>query len=620
MSTQTGNQQAADLILMNARIATQDERRPTASAAAIKDGRFITVGSDEEVMSHRSDGAEVIDAGGKTVIPGLIDSHMHPIRGGLNYNMELRWDGVPSLADALRMLKEQAQRTPAPQWVRVVGGWTEFQFAERRMPTLDEINEAAPDTPVFVLHLYDRALLNGAALRAVGYTKDTPEPPGGEIQRDNQGNPTGLLIASPNAMILYSTLAKGPKLSREDQTNSTRLFMRELNRFGVTSAIDAGGGFQNFPDDYEVVNELHGRGEMTVRLAYNLFTQKPKQELSDFQRWTGMTRPGEGDDFYRMNGAGEMLVFSAADFEDFLQPRPDMQPVMEEELKAVIRHLAENRWPFRIHATYDETITRILNVYEEVNRDVPFEGLHWFLDHCETISDRNIERVRALGGGIAVQDRMAFQGEYFVERYGQQQAQRTPPIRRMLEMGVPVGAGTDATRVSSYNPFVALYWLVTGNTIGGLNLYPESNRMDRSEALRLYTVGSSWFSGEEGKKGSIAPGQLADLAVLSADYFSIPEEQIKSLESVLTLVGGKVVYGAGEFEKLGPPPLPVSPDWSPVKYYGGYAHAGATQGSAVKHQAHRSLHDHVHSLGAKAHRWVLGESGLWGLGCECMAF
>jgi predicted amidohydrolase YtcJ len=321
-----------------------------------------------------------------------------------------------------------------------------------------------------------------------------------------------------------------------------------------------------------------------------------------------------------MNGAGEMLVFSAADFEDFLQPRPDMQAVMEDELKAVIRHLAENRWPFRIHATYDETITRVLNVYEEVNRDVPFEGLHWFLDHCETISDRNIERVRRLGGGIAVQDRMAFQGEYFVERYGQEQAQRTPPIRRMLEMGVPVGAGTDATRVSSYNPFVALYWLVTGNTIGGLNLYPESNRMDRAEALRLYTVGSSWFSSEEGKKGSIAPGQLADLAVLSADYFSIPEEQIKSLESVLTIVGGNVVYGTGEFEKLGPPPLPVSPDWSPVKYYGGYARAAATEGSAASYQSHRSLHDHVHSLGAKAHSWVMGESGLWGLGCDCMAF
>jgi hypothetical protein len=557
----------------------------------------------------------VIDGKGRTVIPGLNDSHLHPIRGGLNYNMELRWDGVPSLADALRLLKEQAARTPPPQWVRVIGGWTEFQFAERRMPTLEEINAAAPETPVFVLHLYDRAWLNGAALRAVGYTKETPDPLGGEIQRDKQGNPTGLLIARPNAMILYSTLAKGPKLSHADQMNSTRQFMRELNRFGITSVIDAGGGFQNYPDDYEVINELHRRGELTVRFAYNLFTQKPKQELADFQHWTPMTRPGEGDDFYRMNGAGEMLVFSAADFEDFLEPRPEMPPVMEDELKAVIRHLVENRWPFRLHATYDETISRALKVYEEVNREIPFDGLHWFFDHCETISDRNIERVRALGGGIAVQDRMAFQGEYFVDRYGAEQAQRTPPIRRMLELGVPVGAGTDATRVSSYNPFVALYWLITGKTVGGTALYPEGNRLDRTEALRLYTVGSSWFSSEEGKKGSLMPGQLADLSVLSADYFSIPAEQIKHLESVLTIVGGRVVFGAGEFERLGPPPLPVSPDWSPVKSYGGYARQGMAPSPTRQQQC-----GHVHNPGAKAQRWVLGESGLWSLGCDCFAF
>jgi len=607
----------ADVIIMNGRIATQDERRSFASAAAIKDGRFIAVGSDKDVMAHHGEKTQVIDVQGRTVIPGLNDSHMHPIRGGLNYNMELRWDGVPSLADALRLLKEQAARTPPPQWVRVVGGWTEFQFAERRMPTLDEINTVAPDTPVFVLHLYDRALLNAAALRAVGYTKDTPEPPGGEIRRDHAGNPTGLLIARPNAMILYSTLAKGPKLAREDQLNSTRLFMSELNRFGVTSAIDAGGGFQNYPDDYEVINELHRSGELSVRLAYNLFTQQPKEELKDFQRWTKMTRPGEGDDFYRVNGAGEMLVFSAADFEDILQPRPEMPPVMEEELKGVIRHLAENRWPFRLHATYDETITHALNVYEAVNREAPFDGLHWFFDHCETISDCNIERVKALGGGIAVQNRMAFQGEYFVARYGRQQAERTPPIGRMLALGVPVGAGTDATRVSSYNPFLSLYWLVTGNTVGGLNLYPEQNRLDRMEALRLYTVGSAWFSTEEGKKGSIAPGQLADLAVLSADYFSISDEDIKRLESVLTLVGGKVVYAAREFSKLAPPPLPASPDWSPVKYYGGYQQPRDARAGAPDRAARSAIEPNARQ---KAHRWIRGEADLWSLGCDCFAF
>src|SRR5437899_6154037 len=370
----------ADLVLYNAKVATN--KVPSfVEAVAIENGKIVATGSADEIMRLRGPKTTVLDLKGRTVIPGLNDSHLHLIRGGLNYNMELRLDGVPSLADALRMLKDQAARTPPPQWVRVVGGWTEFQFAERRMPTLDEINAAAPDTPVFVLHLYDRAILNRAALRAVGYTRDTPDSPGAEIQRDRQGNPTGLLIARPNAGLLYATLAKGPKLPPEYQANSTRHFMRELNRLGVTSVIDAGGGFQNYPDDYQVIEGLHRRGEMTVRVAYNLFTQRPRQELDDFSKWVKMTRPGEGSDFYRMNGAGEMLVFSAADFEDFLEPRPDLPASLEQELTQVVRLLAEQRWPFRLHATYDESISRFLDVFEAVNRKIPFGGLRWFFDH-----------------------------------------------------------------------------------------------------------------------------------------------------------------------------------------------------------------------------------------------
>jgi predicted amidohydrolase YtcJ len=551
-----------DVILRNGRFATMSEGRPFADAVSIRGGRFAAVGSDAEVMRSKGPATRIIDLKGANSIPGLNDSHTHPIRGGLNYNLELRWDGVPSLVDALRMLREQARRTPAPHWVRVIGGWSEFQFAERRMPTLDEINAAAPETPVFVLHLYDRALLNGAALRAVGYTKDTPEPAGGEIQRDKAGNPTGLLVARPNASILYSTLAKGPRLSYDDQLNSSRRFMRELNRLGVTSVTDAGGGFQNYPDDYKVIEELARRGELTTRIAYHLFTQHPKGELADFSRWTAMARPGQGDEFLRLNGAGEMLVYSAADFEDFREPRPDMPAHMEGDLGAVVTHLARNRWPFRLHATYDETITRALDVYERVNREVPLAGTRWFLDHAETISPRNIERVKVLGGGIAIQHRMAFQGEYFIERYGARAASSAPPVRRMLEMGVPVGAGTDATRVASYNPFVSLQWLVTGRTVGGTRIYGDENRLDRTEALRLWTVGSAWFSGDEGRKGRIAEGQLADLAVLSGDYFSIPEDQIKTLESVLTIVGGAVVHASRDFAAMAPPPLPASPDWA----------------------------------------------------------
>ena len=565
----------ADLVLFNGRIVTQDERRSMVQALAIKDGRVMATGSDAEITCYK---ALQVDLRGRTAIPGLIDSHSHPIRGGLYYNLELRWDGVPSLVDALRMLREQAQRTPPNHWVRVVGGWSQFQFAEKRMPTLQELNAAAPDTPVFVLNLYASALLNRAALRAVGYGRDTPNPPGGEIERDGAGNPTGMLIARPNAFILYSTLAKGPKLPYEQQLNSTRQFMRELNRLGVTSVIDAGGGFQSYPQDYEVIAALHKEGLSTVRLAANLFTQRANQELDDFSSWVKSVEAGQGDDFFRINGAGEMLVYSAADFEDFLEPRPEMPARMERDLTAVVRLLAEHRWPFRLHATYDETITRALDVFEAVNREVPLHGLHWFIDHAETISPRNIDRIRALGGGIAIQHRMAFQGEHFIARYGAAKAEQSPPIKRMLAAGVPVGAGTDATRVASYNPFVSLYWLVAGKTVGGASLYKD--RIDRMEALRLWTVGSAWFSNEQGRKGALVPGQLADLAVLSADYFSVPEEEIKRLESVLTLVGGKPVYAAAEFAALSPPALPVAPEWSPVAKFGGYAKVSSVSGCA----------------------------------------
>lgn len=608
----------ADLILTNGRITTLDPARPEVSAIAAVGGRFLAVGTEADVVPLRGPKTTVIDLGGRRVVPGLNDSHLHLIRGGLNFNLELRWDGVPSLADALRMLKEQAIRTPPPQWVRVVGGWSEFQFAERRMPTLAEINAAAPDTPVFVLHLYDRALLNAAALRACGYTKDTPDIPGAEIQRDKQGNPTGVLIAKPNAFILYNTLAKGPKLPPEHQLNSTRHFMRELNRLGITSAIDAGGGFQNYPDDYHIIEDLHRRGELTVRIAYNLFTQKPKDELSDFSRWVGMTKPAAGSDYYRMNGAGEMLVFSAADFEDFLEPRPDLAPGMEGELHGVVKLLAEHRWPFRLHATYDESISRFLDVFEAVNREVPFAGLRWFFDHAETVTERNLERIKALGGGIAVQHRMAYQGEYFVDRYGAKAAEQTPPITQMLRMGVPVGAGTDATRVASYNPWVSLYWLVSGKTVGGLALYPEANRVDRTTALRLYTQGSAWMSGEETAKGAIAVGQLADLAVLSADYFAVPEDAIRGIQSVLTVVGGRVVYGGEPFAGLAPPPLPVTPDWSPVATFGGY-YGGPKFATHAAHCSNATgLHGLFHRLFGSTES---GHEPFWGTGgCSCWAY
>src|SRR5438132_3245309 len=487
---------STDLILHNGTVTTLDRSNPSATAVAIRDGKFLRVGTEADVMPLAGAATRVIDVKGRRVLPGLIDNHLHIIRAGLSFNLELRWDGVRSLADAMEMLKRQIAVTPPPQWVRVVGG-----------------------------------------------------------------------------------------------------------------------GFQNYPDDYAVIRKLDEDRQLTIRLAYNLFTQKPKGETEDFLHWVKTSTYKQGNDYFRHNGAGEMLVFSAADFEDFRQPRPDMPPEMERELEEVVRILATNRWPWRLHATYDETISRALDIYERVARDIPFDGLNWFFDHAETISERSMDRIAALGGGIAVQHRMAYQGEYFVERYGSAAASATPPFARMLAKGIHVSAGTDATRFASYNPWVSLAWLVTGTTVGGLRIYPQRNCLDRETALRMWTENVTWFSNEEGKKGQIKVGQLADLVVPDRDYFSCPESEIADITAALTVVGGKVVYGAGEFARVDEAaPPPALPDWSPVRRFGGYAAPAERKRSRTTAAMRRTVSVSGRARAGHVHDFTC----FWGaLGCAC---
>jgi predicted amidohydrolase YtcJ len=569
-----GSAQAqADLILTNGKIATMTKEGEFVQAVAVKDGKVLATGSNAKILKLKRDSTQVIDAGGRTVIPGLNDSHLHVIREGLNYNMELRWDGVTSLKRALEMLKEQAARTPDGEWVKVVGGWNEYQFEEKRLPTLEEINAAVPDKPVFILYLYGLGFLNKKGIETLGYDRNTKYKDG-EVELGADGRPTGRLIAKPNALILYSTLAKTNKLNREDQVNSTLHFYRELNRLGVTSAIDAGGGFQNYPDDYGVSLQLAREGKLTVRTSYYLFAQRPGKELEDFQRWLGMTHPKKNDHMFYPNGfsaegGGENLVASAADFENFLEPRPDLPEAMEGELEGVVSLLVKNRWPFRLHATYGESIDRDLSVIEKVNAKTPLNGLRFIIDHGETITDAQLARIKKLGGGVAVQDRMHFQGEAYWKRYGEQTRQM-PPIRKMLDLKLPVGLGTDGTRVSSYNPWPSVYWAVTGKTAGGMQIWQGRDVLSRYEALKLITTGSAWMSGEEKLKGTIKRGQYADFVVLPEDVFTVDAERVKRLESVLTVVNGKVVYGAGQYAPLAPQLPAVSPAWSPVAAYGGY--------------------------------------------------
>jgi hypothetical protein len=568
----------ADLIVRNAKVTTLDPVHPEAAAFAVRDGEFIAVGNERQIMQLRGDGTRVIDAGGRRVIPGLNDSHLHAVRAGRFYNLELRWDGVESLERGLQMIRAQAKRTPPDQWVRVIGGWSPYQFKEKRMPTVAELNAAAPTIPVFVLFLYSQAFVNKVGVEALGLSEGSTPPEGGRYEFLAGGG--AILHAEPNPMILYSTIAKLPELSPADQVNSTRHFFRELNRFGLTSVVDPGGGGHVYPENYEATRTLASEPGIPVRISNYLFAQKQGSELQDVQRWTSREKLNLNLAVARLNGyviegAGENLVWSAGDFENFMAPRPEFKPSMEGELEDVVRVLAANQWPIRIHATYDQSISRLLDVFEPVFKENGYKA-RWCIDHAETISSANIARIKAMGGGVAVQNRMAFAGEFFAERYGVAAAAEAPPLRALIDAGVPVGGGTDATRVSSHNPWLSLAWMVTGETVGGTPLARTDNRLTREEALRVYTVGSAWFSGEEAVKGSIAPGQYADFAVLSDDYFSVEEDKIRKIESVLTVTGGDIVYAAEAFADVVPQALPaVSPAWSPVAVFGGYQQPAA---------------------------------------------
>lgn len=586
--------QPADIIVTNAKVHTVDEQRPTATAFAVKDGKFVAVGSNEEMKTHRGDNTRVIDARGRTVIPGLNDSHAHAIRGGRFYNLELRWDGIESLERGLGMLREQAQRTPKGQWVRVIGGWSPYQFKEKRMPTIKELNKAAPDTPTFVLFLYSQGMINSAAVKALGLNERTRNPDGGRYEFVDGG---AILHAAPNPLILYQMIAKLPQLSPEDQINSTLHHYRELNRLGLTSAIDAGGGGHAFPADYAGSQAVAKKSEMSVRIGYYLFAQTQGKEAKDFRNWSSNYEAGKNEakgleHGYELEGGGEFLAHAVGDWENFMADRPDLNARKAAgqdpagDLHEVATILVKKNWPLRQHATYGESVKVVMDVFEEVQKEQGRFAPRWAIDHAETIRNEELGRIKAMGGGIAIQGRMAFGGEYFLQRYGKLAAAHAPPVRKMLQMGIPVGAGTDGTRVGSYNPWPTLYLFVSGKTVGGTQIFADDNKLSREEALRLFTVGSAWFSQEENAKGRIAPGQYADFAVLTEDYFSVPEERIKRLESVLTVVGGKIVYAAAPFQYAAPPPLPpVSPAWSPVAHFGGYQNperAAAAMTSAAR--------------------------------------
>ena len=604
---QTAEAGRVDFLIENARVITLDPKNPVAEAIAISGDKILAVGLRRDMAHLIGAGTRVIDAGKRTVIPGLNDAHTHFIRGGLTYSQEVRWDGVPSVVIALRMLKEQAARTPAPHWVQVVVGWTYHQFKEKRLPTLGELNAATGDVPCFVMHMYDRAMVNRAGLRVLGWNKDTPDPFGGVLARDATGNPTGMLISTTSLASLLGVFAKIPKLDSADQILSTKHMMRELNRLGVTSLIDAGGGGQNYPENYAATAKLAADKELTVRIGYTLMAQRPGREIEDYQGWLGKAKLYDGDDYFRLIGAGEYTLWAAGDVTNFARDPIVQPPIMEEKLTEVIKFLASNNWPFRMHASFDFTAKRILGVLEKVHAEVPLDKLRWGLEHGEGLSVDTLARIKKLNGSLGLQNRMSLDGEAYVSKWGTEASEDAPAISRIKEMGIPYAFGTDGNRAASHNPWCGIEWLVTGRTQGGYKHQADRNLLSREEALRAYSAAGAWMSGEESKKGTIEVGKWADLVILAEDYMAVPANRISQMQSMLTMVGGKVVYGQAGYAAIAPQPLKVAPDWLPINNFASFSRLSAAEDpTGIKHAQIMIEESMPTVIGADGQRWTIG--------------
>jgi predicted amidohydrolase YtcJ len=527
--------QPADLVITNARIATLDASSTAASALAVRDGRLIAVGSNRSILAAAGPGTRRIDAGGRTIVPGLIDSHIHAIRAALSYSTEVNWIGAPTIDEAMRRLSEAAARSKPGAWLIVAGGWTELQFAEKRRPTLAEVQRAVPDNPTYLQMFYSHVLMTPKALADVGLSLETP-PAGIGVERDAAGAPTGWLTG--NIVGISALFDRLPKPTYDDNLQGTRQFFAELNRLGITGVIDP-GGFNLGPAQYAALFQLWREKALTVRMAYSLFAQSPGAELAEFRNLTQLMPMGFGDDVLRFNGIGERITAAM-----YNNNQPDA--ATKEKFLEIVRWAARQKIAVTIHWQENASVHHLLDLYEQVNRETPIGDLRWSIAHLDNATADTFQRMKALGIGWTMQDALYLGGDRIVAAVGEE-ARRMPPIVTALRLGVHVGAGTDAHRVASYNPFVALQWMLDGRTAGGKPTRGPDETPTREQALRLYTVGSAWFSFDDDRRGTLEPGKLADFAILDQDYFSVPVERIGRTASLLTVVGGKVVHAAAPF-------------------------------------------------------------------------
>jgi predicted amidohydrolase YtcJ len=524
-------------VLVNGKILTVDAQFSTREAMAIRDGRIVTLGSTADVRKTAGPKTRVIDLQGHTVIPGLIDSHLHAIRAAQTFSTEVNWIGAASLAEALGRISDAARTMKPGAWLIVAGGWNVQQFKENRRPTQAELVAAAPNNPVYVQLGYGWAMLTPAAHQALNIRSDADVPAGGKLEKDASGKPTGGISGGQGAII--ALFDKLPKPTFDEQVDGTKKFFRELNRLALTGVYDPGGN-NLAPEDYQALFKVWRQGDMTVRVAYTLCGQTPGAEFEGLKGLVALLPQGFGDDMLRFGGLGERITAAMNN-----NNRPsDMD---KEKYYQIVRWAAERGMSLTMHWNNDASVGQLLDIFERVNKDVPIGRLRWSIAHLNDASVASLTRMTALGVGWTVQDAMYFGGEGYVQQAGAVAARRVPPVETARKIGVAIGGGTDAHRVASYNPFTSLQWFLDGKTVAGAAIRGPEETADRADALRFYTLGSAWFSFDDTKRGSLEVGKLGDLAVLSKDYMTVPIAEVHTIESLLTMVGGKVVYAAGPY-------------------------------------------------------------------------
>jgi predicted amidohydrolase YtcJ len=529
--------QAPDTVLVNGKILTVDDQFSTREAIATRDGKIIALGSTADIRKLAGPRTRVIDLERRTVIPGLIDSHMHAIRAAQSFSTEVNWIGAPSLTVAYSRIHEGAEAMKPGAWLIVAGGWNVEQFKEKRRPTQAELLAAAPNNPVYVQLGYGWVMMTPAALKILNIASDAELPPGAKLDRDANGNLTGGITGGNNAIVaLFDRL---PKPTFEEQVTGTKKFFRELNRLGITGVGDPGGNNVE-PGDYQAIFKVWRDGQLTIRVAYSLCGPTPDKEFEELQGLTQLLPMGFGDDMLRFNGIGERITWAMNNNE-----KPTAAD--KEKYYQIVKWAAQRGMSLTMHWTNDGSVDQLLSIFERVNKEVPITGLRWSIAHLNNASTQTLRRMKALGMGWTVQDALYFGG---TQLRNTEAVRREPPVETAKEIGVTIGAGTDAHRVASYNPFTALQWFLDGKTVGGIALRGPEETPSHADALRFYTLGSAWFSHDENKRASLAVGKFADLAVLSKDYMTVPVEEVGGIESLLTMVAGKIVYAAGPYARL----------------------------------------------------------------------